>query len=72
MFRVDDPRSEPRVLHQLSQKQMAEDAEGDSAIGGFHAISGDTNNSGEMNNAGGQTKRANGRSFVYRPPAWRR
>ena len=23
-------------------------------------------------NAGGQTKRANERSFVYRPPAWRR
>ena len=22
-------------------------------------------------NAGGQTKRANERSFVYRPPAWR-
>ena len=27
-------------------------------IGGFHAISGDTNNNGEWTNAGGQTKRA--------------
>ena len=41
-------------------------------IGGFHVVSGDTNNNGEMKNAGGQTKRANERSFVYRPPAWRR
>ena len=47
-------------------------------IGGFQAISGDTNNNGEMNKCwwtrtcGGQTKRANERSFVYRPPAWRR
>ena len=26
----------------------------------------------QRTNAGGQTKRANERSFVYRPPAWRR
>ena len=26
VFRVDDPRSEPRVLHELRQKKMAEDA----------------------------------------------
>ena len=26
----------------------------------------------KLTNAGGQTKRANERSFVYRPPAWRR
>ena len=32
MFRVDDPRSEPRVLHELRQKKMAEDAESDIAI----------------------------------------
>ena len=32
MFRVDDPRSEPRVLHELTQKKMAEDAESDIAI----------------------------------------
>ena len=32
MFRVDDPRSEPRVLHELSQNKMAEDAESDIAI----------------------------------------
>ena len=32
MFRVDDPRSEPRVLHELTQNQMAEDAESDIAI----------------------------------------
>ena len=30
MFRVDDPSSEPRVLHEL--KKMAEDAESDIAI----------------------------------------
>ena len=24
MFRVDDPRSEPRVLHELTQNKMAE------------------------------------------------
>ena len=29
MFRVDDSRSEPRVLHELRQKKMAEDAESD-------------------------------------------
>ena len=32
MFRVDDPRSEPRVLHELTLKKMAEDAENDIAI----------------------------------------
>ena len=32
MFRVDDPRSEPRVLHELTQKKMVEDAESDIAI----------------------------------------
>ena len=32
MFRVDDPRSEPRVLHELTLKKMAEDAESDTAI----------------------------------------
>ena len=32
MFRVDDPRSEPRVLQELRQKKMAEDAESDIAI----------------------------------------
>ena len=32
MFHVDDPRSEPRVLHELTQKKMAEDAESDIAI----------------------------------------
>ena len=32
MFRVDDPRSEPRVLHELTQKKMADDAESDIAI----------------------------------------
>ena len=32
MFRVDDPRSEPRVVHELTQKKMAEDAESDIAI----------------------------------------
>ena len=30
MFRVDhDPRSEPPVLHELTQKKMAEDVESD-------------------------------------------
>ena len=29
---MDDPRSEPRVLHELRQKKMAEDAESDIAI----------------------------------------
>ena len=32
MFRVDDPRSEPRVLHELTQNKLAEDAESDIAI----------------------------------------
>ena len=32
VFRVDDPCSEPRVLHKLRQKKMAEDAESDIAI----------------------------------------
>ena len=32
VFRVDDPRSEPRVLHELTQKKMAEHAESDIAI----------------------------------------
>ena len=32
MFRVDDPWSEPRVLHELTQNKMAEDAESDIAI----------------------------------------
>ena len=32
MFHVDDPRSEPRVLHELTQNKMAEYAESDIAI----------------------------------------
>ena len=32
MFRVDDPRSELRVLHELTQNKMAEDAVSDIAI----------------------------------------
>ena len=36
MFRVDDPRSEPRVLHELTQNKMAEDAESDIAIRFVH------------------------------------
>ena len=32
MFRVNDPRSEPRVLHELTQNKMAEDAKSDIAI----------------------------------------
>ena len=32
MFRVDDSRSEPRVLHELTQNKMAEDAKSDIAI----------------------------------------
>ena len=32
MFRVGDPRSEPRVLHELAQNKMAEDAVSDIAI----------------------------------------
>ena len=29
---MDDPRSEPRALHELTQDKMAEDAESDIAI----------------------------------------
>ena len=32
MFRVDDPRWEPRVLHEMTQNKMGEDAERDFAI----------------------------------------
>ena len=32
MFSVDDPRSEPRVLHELTQNKMEKDAESDIAI----------------------------------------
>ncbi|CAH3015522.1 unnamed protein product, partial [Porites evermanni] len=32
VFRVDDPRSEPRVLHELTQNKMVEDAESDIAV----------------------------------------
>ena len=32
MFRVDDPRSEPRVLNELTRNKMAKDAESDIAI----------------------------------------
>ena len=32
MLHVDDPRSEPRALHELTQKKMAEDAQSDIAI----------------------------------------
>ena len=32
MFRVDNPRSEPHVLHELTQNKMAEDTESDIAI----------------------------------------
>ena len=32
MLRVDDPRSEPRALHELTQNKMAEDADSDIAI----------------------------------------
>ena len=32
MFRVDDPHSVPRVLHELTQNKMAEDAKSDTAI----------------------------------------
>ena len=32
MLCVDDPRSEPRALHELTQNKMAEDAESDIAI----------------------------------------
>ena len=36
MFRVDDQRSEPRVLHELTQNKMAKDAESDIAIRFVH------------------------------------
>ena len=32
MFRVDDPRWEPSVLHEMTQNKMGEDAESDIAI----------------------------------------
>ena len=32
MFRVDDPRWEPRVLHEMTQNKMGEDSESDFAI----------------------------------------
>ena len=32
MFRVDDPRWEPRVVHEMTQNKMGEDAESDFAI----------------------------------------
>ena len=32
MLRVDDPRWEPRVLHEMTQNKMVEDAESDFAI----------------------------------------
>ena len=32
MFRVDDPHWEPRVLHEMTQNKMGEDAESDFAI----------------------------------------
>ena len=32
MLRVDDPRSEPRALHELTQNKMGEDAESDITI----------------------------------------
>ena len=32
MFRVDDPRWEPRVLHEMTQNKMGEDAESNFAI----------------------------------------
>ena len=32
MFRVDDPRWEPRVFHEMTQNKMGEDAESDFAI----------------------------------------
>ena len=32
MFRVDDPRLEPRGFHELTLKKMAEEAESDVAI----------------------------------------
>ena len=32
MLRVDDPRSEPRAFHELTQNKMAEDADSDISI----------------------------------------
>ena len=32
MFRVDDPRWEPRILHEMTQNKMGEDAESNFAI----------------------------------------
>ena len=32
MFLVDDPRWEPRVLHEMTQNKMGEDAESDFVI----------------------------------------
>ena len=32
MFLVDDPRSDPRVLHELTHNKMSEDADSDIAI----------------------------------------
>ena len=32
MFRVDDPRWEPRLLHEMTQNKMGEDSESDFAI----------------------------------------
>ena len=32
MFRVDDQRWEPRLLHEMTQNKMGEDAESDFAI----------------------------------------
>ena len=32
MFRVDDPRWEPRVLHEMTQNKIGEDPESDFAI----------------------------------------
>ena len=32
MLRVDDPRSEPRALHELTQNKVADDTESDIAI----------------------------------------
>ena len=36
MFRVDDPRSEPRVLHELTQNKLAQDAKSDITIRFIH------------------------------------
>ena len=32
MLRVDDPRSEPRAFHELTQNKMAKDARSDIAV----------------------------------------